>query len=90
MSGNWTSPAFTITAASWNIGWAFQCTPVPASGLSFQIFVTTVGVSPSGTAVVSESGGSGQSVTAQTTTGQQELVIEAPSNCKWVVKVTGS
>jgi len=39
---------------------------------------------------VSQSGGSGQSVTAQTSTGSQELMVRAPSNCIWAVKVTGT
>src|SRR3974390_2309527 len=41
--GNWTSPSFTTTTAGWNIGWAFRCTPAPASGPSFQVFVTPAG-----------------------------------------------
>jgi hypothetical protein len=90
MQGNWTSPAFTITAASWSIGWAFSCTPVPASGPSFQVSVVTSGSSPSGTPAISETGASGQSVSAQTTTGAQTLVVQAPTGCTWVVKVTGS
>jgi len=89
-TGNWTSPAFTTTAAGWNIGWAFRCTPAPASGPSFAVFVTPVGGTPSGTPAVSETGPSGQSVTTQSTTGAQTLVVQAPAGCEWVVKVTGS
>jgi hypothetical protein len=76
--------------AGWNIGWAFQCTPAPASGPSLQVFVTPVGGAPSGTPAIGETGASGQSVTSQPTVGQQTLVVEAPANCIWVVKVTGS
>jgi len=90
LQGNWTSPAFTITAPGWNIGWAFQCTPAPTSGTSFQVFVTAAGASPAGAAAISETGASGQAVTAQTSLGKQTLVVEAPANCAWAVKVTGS
>jgi len=88
--GNWTSPAFTITASGWNIGWAFQCTPAPTAGTSFQVFVTPAGSAPGSAAAISETGGSGQAVTAQTSLGKQTLVVEAPANCAWAVKVTGS
>jgi len=90
LQGNWTSPAFTITAPAWNIGWAFQCTPAPTTGAAFQVFVTAAGASPSGAAAISETGASGQAVTAQTSLGKQTLVVEAPANCAWAVKVTGS
>lgn len=90
MSGNWTSPAFTTSAAGWNIGWAFRCVPAPATGASFQVFVTPVGASPGGTPAVSGTGASGQSVTSQSSLGAQTLVVEAPATCTWVVKVTGS
>ena len=90
LHGNWTSPAFTTTVAGWNIGWAFSCTPTPASGPSFQVFVTTAGGSPSGTPAISETGASGQSITAQSTLGTQTLVVQAPAGCTWAVKVTGS
>jgi hypothetical protein len=90
LQGNWTSPAFTTTAAGWNIGWAFRCVPAPASGPSLQVFVTPAGSSPSGTPVISETGPSGQSVTTQSTLGTQTLVVQAPATCTWVVKVTGS
>ena len=90
MQGNWTSPAFTITAASWNIGWAYSCTPAPAAGPSFQVSVAPSGSTPSGTPAISETGASGQSVSAQTTTGAQTLVVQAAAGCTWVLKVTGS
>jgi hypothetical protein len=90
LKGNWTSTSFTTTAAPWNIGWAFACTPAPAGGPSFQVFVVPAGGSPSGTAAVSETGAQGQSVTPQTTTGAQTLVIQTTSSCTWIVKVTGS
>ena len=88
--GNWTSPAFTTAAAGWNIGWAFRCAPAPATGPSFQVFVTPVGSSPSGTPAISQTGASGQSVTVQSALGAQSLVVQAPAGCTWVVKVTGS
>jgi hypothetical protein len=88
--GDWTSPAFTVTAAGWNIGWAFQCTPAPLSGSSFQVTVVPAGAAPTGSPVLSESGASGQAVAAQTTIGRQVLVVQAPANCAWAVKVTGS
>ena len=63
LQGNWTSPTFTTTVAGWNVGWAFTCAPVPASGPSFQVFVTPAGSSPSGTPAITGTGPSGQSVT---------------------------
>jgi len=90
--GNWTSTAFTTTVAPWNIGWAFSCAPAPAAGPSFQVFVTTAGssASPTGTAAISETGASGQSVTPQSGLGAQELVVQTTASCSWIVKVTGS
>ena len=90
LQGNWTSPSFTTTVPNWNIGWAFSCTPAPAAGPSFQVYVVPAGSSPSGTPAISETGPSGQSVSAQTTTGAQTLVVQAPAVCTWAVKVTGS
>jgi hypothetical protein len=90
LQGNWTSPAFTITAPAWNIGWAFQCTPAPTTGTSFEVFATAAGAAPGGAAAISETGASGQAVTAQTSLGKQTLVVQAPANCAWAVKVTGS
>ena len=88
--GNWTSPPFTVTAAGWNIGWAFRCTPAPTGGPSFQVSVVPAGTSPTGAAVISETGATGQSVSAESTVGKQVLVVQAPSTCVWAVKVTGS
>jgi hypothetical protein len=90
--GNWTSTAFTTTVAPWNIGWAFNCAPAPAAGPSFQVFVVPAGssASPTGTAAISETGASGQSVTPQSGLGAQELVVQTTDSCTWVVKVTGS
>jgi hypothetical protein len=90
--GNWTSTAFTTTTAPWNIGWAFSCAPAPAAGPSFQVFVTPSGssASPTGTAAISETGASGQSVTPQSSLGAQELVVQTTASCTWIVKVTGS
>jgi hypothetical protein len=90
MSGNWTSPAFTTTAAGWNIGWAFNCSPAPASGPSFQVSVAPAGSSAAGAPVVSGTGASGQSVTSQSSLGSQTLAVQAATGCTWVVKVTGS
>ncbi len=93
-SGNWTSTPFTTTAAGWIIGWAFQCTPAPASGPSLQIFVAPVGGTASSTPAISETGASGVESQANETTqsaiGQETLVVEAPANCEWAVKVTGN
>jgi hypothetical protein len=89
-SGNWTSPAFTTTAAGWNIGWAYRCAPAPAAGPAFQVFVVPAGSTPTGTAAISETGGSGQSVNAQTSVGSQTLVVQTTASCTWIVKVTGS
>jgi len=88
--GNWTSTPFTTTAAPWNIGWAFNCAPAPAAGPSFQVFVTPSGSAPTGTPPISETGATGQSVTAQSSLGAQTLVVQAPASCTWIVKVTGS
>ncbi len=88
--GNWTSTSFTTTAAPWNIGWAFACAPAPAAGPSFQVFVTPAGSAASGTPAISETGASGQSVTAASSLGAQTLIVQAPASCTWIVKVTGS
>jgi len=90
LKGNWTSTSFTTTAAPWNIGWAFQCAPAPAAGPSFQVFVTPAGSAATGTPTISETGASGQSVTAASSLGAQTLVVQAPASCTWIVKVTGS
>jgi hypothetical protein len=89
-SGNWTSPAFTTTEAGWNIGWAYRCAPAPAAGPAFQVFVVPAGSTPTGTAAISETGASGQSVNAQTSLGSQTLVVQTTASCTWIVKVTGS
>jgi hypothetical protein len=39
--------------------------------------------------VVTENGASGQQVTPVTSAGNQVLIVQAPANCEWVVKVTG-
>jgi hypothetical protein len=88
--GVWTSTPFTVKSGQWNIGWAFRCTPSTAPGDAFQVFVVPTGGSPGSTPAVSQSGGSGQSVTVQSSTGSQELMVRAPGNCIWAVKVTGS
>jgi len=88
-AGNWTSPAFTIAGGTWNIGWAFQCTPAPATPPTFQIFVVTAGGTPGSTPAVTSSAASGQSVTPLTSTGSQQVVVETSASCRWAVKVTG-
>ena len=87
--GNWTSTPFTIASGTWNIGWAFRCTPLPIAGAVFQVLVVPAGGAPGATPAVSEAGDSGQSVTSQTSVGSQELIVRASSNCIWAVKVTG-
>ena len=87
--GNWTSTPFTVGSGTWSIGWAFQCTPAPASGPSFQVFVVPTGGKAGTAPAVSGTGASGQSVTTQTSAGSQELQVEAPASCIWIVKVTG-
>lgn len=89
--GNWTSTPFTVGGGQWNIGWAFQCTPAPVSGSGFEVYVVPAGGSLSAgqPPAVTGTGGSGQSVTAQTTSGSQQLMIVAAAGCIWVVKVTG-
>ncbi|HLX87000.1 MAG TPA: hypothetical protein VKR22_00860 [Acidimicrobiales bacterium] len=83
-TGNWTSNSFTVTGGTWNIGWAYQCTPPPASGPGFQ-----VSVSPGGSTAVTESNASGQGVTPVTSTGAQTISVQAAPGCVWVVKATG-
>lgn len=87
--GAYTSTPFTVGASGWNIGWAYQCTPAPASGPAFQIFVVPAGGSPGTTPAVNETAASGQSVTTQTLTGSLELDVQAPASCLWAIKVTG-
>ncbi len=89
LSGNWTSATFTIAAGQWNIGWAFQCTPAPATTPTFEIFVTTPGGSPGSTPAVTSSAASGQSVTPQNSLGAQQIVVQTTAACRWAVKVTG-
>ena len=89
-SGNWTSPAFTIAGGTWNIGWAYQCTPAPSGGPSFQIFVVNAGASPGSSPAVTSTGASGQAVSPETTTGSQQVIIQTTAACRWALKVTGS
>jgi hypothetical protein len=89
-TGNWTSPAFTIAGGTWNIGWAFQCAPAPSGGPAFQIFVVNNGAGPGSTPAVTSSDASGNSITAQTSTGSQQLILQTTAACRWAVKVTGS
>lgn len=88
-TGNWTSPTFTVGGGTWNIGWAYECTPAPAAGPGFRVFVIPQGGSAGATPAVSETPASGSGVTPQTTAGAQELEVEAPPTCTWAVKVTG-
>lgn len=87
--GNWTSPTFTVAGGTWNIGWAYQCTPVPSGGAAFQVFVVTPGAAPGGTPAITQTPGSGQGITPVTSPGAQQIIVQAPSGCQWVVKVTG-
>ena len=89
-TGNWTSPAFTIAGGTWNIGWAFQCVPVPTATPTFQIFVVNNGAAPGSTPAVTSSAGSGSAVTPLTSTGSQQIIVQTSASCRWAVKVTGS
>ena len=89
-TGNWTSPAFTIAGGTWQIGWAFQCTPPPSATPSFQIFVVTTGGQPGTTPAVTSSAASGNEITPQTSAGSQQLVVQTSAACRWAVKVVGS
>ena len=90
LTGDWTSPVFNIAGGTWNIGWAFACSPVPASTPTFEVFVVNTGASPGPSPAVTSSAPSGQSVAPQTTTGSQQIDVRAPAGCRWAVKVTGS
>jgi len=87
--GTRTTTPFTTVGGPWYLGWAFHCANSPRSGPTFQVFVAPAGGRPATTPAVSEAGDSGQSVTRQTGTGSQELMVQAFSSCIWVVKVTG-
>jgi hypothetical protein len=88
-SGNWTSAVFNIAGGQWNIGWAFQCTPAPAASPTFAIYVVNAGGSPGTTPAVSSAVASGQSVTPQSSTGSQQVIVQTAASCRWAVKVTG-
>ena len=90
LTGNWTSPAFTIAGGTWNIGWAFQCVPAPTATPSFQIFVVNNGGAPSGSPAVTSTAASGNSVTPLTSTGSQQIIVQTSPTCRWITKVTGS
>jgi hypothetical protein len=90
LTGDWTSPVFNIAGGTWNIGWAFACSPVPAATPTFEVFVVNTGASPGPSPAVTSSAPSGQSVTPQTSTGGQQIDVRAPNGCRWAVKVTGS
>lgn len=91
LTGDWTSPNFTIAGGTWNIGWAFQCSPVPAATPKFAVYVVNAGgtVTGSSTPAVTSAAAQGQSVTPQTSTGSQQVVVQAPTGCRWAIKVTG-
>jgi hypothetical protein len=89
-SGNWTSPAFNIAGGTWNIGWAFQCTPAPSASPSFQIFVVNNGGTPGSTPAVTSAAASGSAVTPETTTGSQQIIVQTSAACRWAAKVSGS
>jgi hypothetical protein len=88
--GDWTSAAFVTSAPNWKIGWAFKCTSAPDAGPSFRVSVAPVGASATPAPAISETGPSGQSVSTQTTLGRQTLVVQAPADCAWAIKVSGS
>jgi len=90
LTGDWTSPVFNIAGGTWNIGWAFACSPVPAATPTFAVFVVNAGANPGPGPAVTSSAATGQSVTPQTTTGSQQIDVRAPAGCRWAVKVTGS
>jgi hypothetical protein len=55
------------------------------------VFAVPAGTGPpTGTPAITETGASGKAVTVQSAVGQQNLVVQAPSNCTWAIKVTGS
>jgi hypothetical protein len=86
---SWTSRVFTITGGTWNIGWAYRCTPAPAGGAAFTVAVVPSGGAASGPPAVSGSSASDQGVTPQSTTGAQSVMVTAAPGCLWVVQVTG-
>ena len=90
LTGDWTSPNFNIAGGTWNIGWAFACTrcrPRPhVRRLRGQCRRPATGTS---TPAVTSSAAQGQSVTPQTSTGSQQVVVQAPAGCRWAIKVTG-
>jgi hypothetical protein len=88
-TGNGTSTAFTVGGGTWNIGYDYQCTPAPASGPAFQVFVVAKGGAPGATPAITGTAASGQAVMPQTSTGAQQLVIQSAAGCRWIVKVTG-
>ena len=89
-TGNWTSPAFTIAGGTWNIGWAYQCTPAPAAAPAFQIFAVNSGSAPGASPAVTSAAASGNSITPLTSTGSQQVIVQTSAACRWAVKVTGS
>jgi hypothetical protein len=89
-TGNWTSPAFNIAGGTWNIGWAFQCTPAPTATPTFEIFVVNNGAAPGSTPAVTSSAASGSAITPETTTGSQQIIVQTSAACRWAAKVTGS
>ncbi len=89
-AGNWTSPAFTIAGGTWNIGWAFQCTPAPSATPTFEIFVVNNGSAPGSTPAVTSSAASGSAVTPLTSAGSQQVIVQTGAACRWALKVTGS
>ena len=89
-TGNWTSPTFTIAGGTWNIGWAYQCTPAPAAPPAFQIFAVNSGSAPGATPAVSSAAATGNSITPLTSVGSQQVIVQTSAACRWAVKVTGS
>lgn len=92
LTGDWTSPVFTILGGTWNIGFAYACQSASASPPGFQVFVVAANQVPSASATPAVSGtaAQGQSVQPETSTGSQQIVVEGAAGCRWAVKVTGS
>lgn len=92
LTGDWTSPAFTILGGTWNIGFAYACQAASASPPGFQVFVVPANQVPAASATPAVDGTEtqGQSVQPETSVGSQQIVVEGAAGCRWAVKVTGS
>ena len=79
-----TSPAALGTSAGRSS--AIRCLPPTRNS---RCTSSRPGGSPTGAPAVTQSAPQGQSVTNVTSTGSQQIVVQAPPQCEWVVKVTG-